>query len=158
MPFMYRRIPQEQPTPGEWQTDEHGRKYREIAPGHREYEMMVATSSGLEIPESELGNFYRRQREAEEKRRQMALEEMRNKPDPKNCPFSNGMSNTCKREKCVLFHNGQCSIAIVADAHGTAHPVTQDAKCPFSIYGRCDRCALNNGGCAFVRLAAATCK
>ena len=81
---------------------------------------------------------------------------MKNRPAPKGCPFSNGMSNTCKREKCVLFHDGGCSIAILADAYGVDQPIASGAKCPFSIYGRCDGCALNNGGCAFARLAAAT--
>lgn len=87
---------------------------------------------------------------------QAALEELKNRPDPKDCPFSNGMGNACKREKCVLFLDGKCSIAVLADAHGTDQPIASGAKCPFSIYGRCDGCALNNGGCAFVRLAAAT--
>ena len=138
----------------EWKVDEHGKRYRETAPGHREYEMTITLSGGVEIPVSELDEYHRRQKEAEEKRRQAALEEMKNRPAPKGCPFSNGMSNACKREKCALFFDGKCAIATIADAHGADHPIEKGTKCPFSIYSRCDRCALNNGGCAIVRLAA----
>lgn len=158
MPFMYRRIPQEQPTPGEWQTDEHGRKYREIAPGHREYEMMISVSGGLEIPESELENYHRRQREAEEARRKQELEKFQKTTPPKNCPFDTGCNNQCRRDKCALYVNNQCAIAIIADAQGVEveQPAT-GKKCPFSIYGHCDKCELNprGKGCAIVRIAAA---
>lgn len=139
-----------------WKVDEHGKRYRETAPGLREYEMTITLSGGIEIPVSQLDEYHRRQKEAEEKRRQAALEEAKNRPDPKGCPFSNGMSNACKREKCVLFLDGKCSIAVLADAHGTDQPIAKGAKCPFSVYAHCDGCALNNGGCAVVRLAAAT--
>ena len=140
----------------EWKVDEHGKRYRETAPGLREYEMTVTVSGGLEVPVSQLEDYHRRQKEADEKRRAAALEEMKNRPPTKYCPFTSGMNNQCKREKCVLFLDGRCSIAILADVHGIDQPIAKGAKCPFSVYGRCDGCALNNGGCAFVRLAAAT--
>ena len=60
----------------EWKVDEHGKRYRETAPGHREYEMTITLSGGIEIPVSQLDEYHRRQKEAEEKRRQAALEEM----------------------------------------------------------------------------------
>ena len=139
-----------------WKIDEHGKRYRETAPGHREYEMTVTVSSGLEVPVSQLEDYHRRQKEADEKRRAAALEEMKNRPPTKYCPFNSSMNNQCKLEKCVLFLDGRCSLSAIADAHGADHPIVSGAKCPFSIYGRCDGCALNNGGCSFVRLAAAT--
>lgn len=140
----------------EWKIDEHGKRYRETAPGLREYEMTITLSGGIEIPVSQLDEYHRRQKEADEKRRQAALEEMKNRPAPRSCPFVSGMNTSCKREKCVLFLDGKCSIAIIADAHGTDQPIVKGAKCPFSVYAHCDGCALNNGGCAVVRLAAAT--
>ena len=140
----------------EWKIDEHGKRYRETAPGLREYEMTITLSGGIEIPVSQLDEYHRRQKEADEKRRQAALEEMKNRPAPRGCPFVSGMNTSCKREKCVLFLDGKCSIAIIADAHGTDQPIVKGAKCPFSVYAHCDGCALNNGGCAVVRLAAAT--
>ena len=139
-----------------WKVDERGQRYRETAPGLREYEMTITLSGGIEIPVSELDEYHRRQKEADEKRRQAALEEMKNRPAPRSCPFVSGMNTSCKREKCVLFLDGKCSIAIIADAHGTDQPIVKGAKCPFSVYAHCDGCALNNGGCAVVRLAAAT--
>ena len=140
----------------EWKVDKYGQRYRETAPGHREYEMTITLSGGIEIPVSQLDEYHRRQKEADEKRRQAALEEMKNRPAPRSCPFVSGMNTSCQREKCVLFLDGKCSIAIIADAHGTDQPIVKGAKCPFSVYAHCDGCALNNGGCAVVRLAAAT--
>ena len=136
-----------------WKVDEHGKRYREIAPGHIEFEPTIVVD-GIEIYQSDLEEFQRRQKEADEKRKAAALEEFKNRPPTKYCPFVSGMNTQCKREKCVLFLDGRCSIAILADAHGTDHPIVKGAKCPFSVYARCDACALNNGGCAIVRLAA----
>ena len=136
-----------------WKVDEHGKRYREIAPGHIEFEPTIVVD-GIEIYQSDLEEFQRRQKAAEERRKAAALEEFKNRPEPKGCPWSTGMDNQCKREKCALFFDGRCSIAIIADAHGADHPIEKGTKCPFSIYSRCDRCALNNGGCAIVRIAA----
>ena len=152
------------PEPGEWQeeVDKFGgvKRFRMI--GHiKEYEPTI-TINGLEIPQSQLEDYHRRQKEAAERRKAEALEAAKNRPEPKSCPFSSGNNNTCWREKCSLFLKGKCAIAILADAHGTEQTdqteQTQAAKCPFSIYGRCKGCALFNNGCALVRLAAATYK
>lgn len=155
------RIKDKELEPGEWQVDEHGKRFRRVG-NAIEYEMMISVAGGIEIPESELDEYHRRQKEAEEKRKAAALEELKNRPEPKSCPFSNGNYNTCKREKCSLFIKGKCAIAVLADAHGTEQTdqteQTQATKCPFSIYGRCKGCALFNNGCALVRLAAATYK
>ena len=141
-----------------WKIDEHGKRYRETAPGHREYEMTITLSGGVEIPVSELDEYHRRQKEAEEKRRQAALEEMKNRPTPRSCPFMDGCNNTCRREKCRIFLDGRCSIAVIADATGAEieEAPARDKKCPFSIYGHCESCALYSIGCAIVRIATAT--
>ena len=151
----------EDENPGEWQVDpKTGERYRMIG-RIKEYELMVRVD-GIEIPQSQLADYHKRKKEAEEKRKAAAMEELKNRPEPKSCPFSNGNYNTCQREKCSLFLKGKCAIAILADAHGTDQTdqteQTQAAKCPFSIYGRCKGCALYNNGCAIVRLAAATYK
>lgn len=140
-----------------WEVDTRtGRRFKRIG-NCIEYEPTTRID-GLEVPESQLAEFHKRRKEAEERRKAAALEELKNRPEPKGCPFSNGMNNQCKREKCVLFLDGRCSIAILADAHGTDQPIAKDAKCPFSVYGRCGSCAMNNNGCALVRLAATTYK
>ena len=152
------------PEPGEWQeeVDKFGgvKRFRMI--GHiKEYEPTI-TINGLEIPQSQLADYHRRQKEAEERRKAEALEAAKNRPEPKSCPFSSGNNNTCTREKCSLFLKGKCAIAILADAHGAEQTdkteQTQATTCPFSIYGRCQGCALYNKGCAIVRIAAATYK
>lgn len=150
-----------EPEPGEWQIDpKTGERYRML--GHiKEYEMLVRVD-GIEIPQSQLADFHKRRKEAEERRKAAAQKEFENRPEPKSCPFSNGCNNTCKREGCTLFLKGKCAIAILADAHGTEQTEQTDQaqakKCPFSVYGRCKGCALYNNGCAVVRLAAATYK
>ena len=142
----------------EWKVDEHGKRYRETAPGHREYEMTITLSGGIEIPVSQLDEYHRRQKEAEEKRRQAALEEMENRPAPRSCPFMDGCNNICRREKCRIFLDGRCSIAVIADATGAEieEALARDKKCPFSIYGHCESCALYSKGCAIARIATAT--
>ena len=149
----------ETPEPGEWEVDEHGKRFRRVG-NIIEYEMMISVAGGIEIPESELGEYHRRQKEAEEKRKAAAMEELKNRPEPKSCPFSDGCNNTCKREGCNIFLKGKCSIATIADASGVEieEAPAQNSKCPFSIYGRCQGCALYNKGCAIVRIAAATYK
>ena len=141
-----------------WKVDERGQRYRETAPGLREYEMTITLSGGIEIPVSQLDEYHRRQKEAEEKRRQAALEEMKNRPAPRSCPFMDGCNNTCRREKCRIFLDGRCSIAAIADATGAEieEALARDKKCPFSIYGHCESCALYSKGCAIARIATAT--
>lgn len=146
--------------PTEWKVDpKTGQRYRDVGK-IREYEMMIHTSGGI-VPASQLEDFHKRQKEAEERRKAEALEAAKNRPEPRSCPFSNGCHNTCTREGCKIFLNGKCALAILADATGAeieAAPATDKRKCPFSIYGHCKGCALYNKGCAIVRLAAATYK
>lgn len=144
----------------EWQIDpKTGERYRMV--GHiKEYEMMVHTSGGI-VPQSELADFHKRQKEAEERRKAAAAEEWKNRPPARSCPFANGCNTLCKREQCKIFHNGKCSIATVGDAVGVEieeAPANDKRKCPFSIYGKCEGCALYNHGCAVVKIAAAVTK
>lgn len=146
--------------PTEWKVDpKTGQRYRDVGK-IREYEMMIHTSGGI-VPASQLEDFHKRQKEAEERRKAEALEAAKNRPEPRSCPFSNGCNNTCTREQCKIFLNGKCAIAAIADATGAEieeAPATDKRKCPFSLYGRCEGCALFSKGCALVRLAAATYK
>ena len=151
------------PEPGEWQEEVNayggGKRFRMIGQ-IKEYEMMIHTSGGI-VPASELAEHNKRQQEAAERRKAEALEAAKNRPEPRSCPFSNGCNNTCTREGCKIFLNGKCAIAAIADATGAeieAAPATDKRKCPFSVYGRCEGCALFSKGCAIVRLAAATYK
>jgi hypothetical protein len=150
------------PEPGEWQEEVNAyggvKRFRMIGQ-IKEYEPTI-TINGLEIPQSQLEDYHRRQKEAAERRKAEALEAAKNRPEPRSCPFSNGCNNTCTREGCNIFLKGKCSIATIADASGVEieEAPAQNSKCPFSIYGRCQGCALYNKGCAIVRIAAATYK
>lgn len=146
--------------PTEWKVDpKTGQRYRDVG-NMREYEPTIVID-GIEIPQSQLADFHRRRKEAEERRKAEALEAAKNRPEPRSCPFiTNGCSTACKREGCNIFLKGKCSIATIADASGVEieEAPAKNSKCPFSIYGRCQGCALYNKGCAIVRLAAATYK
>ena len=145
--------------PTEWKVDpKTGQRYRDVGK-MREYEPTIVID-GIEIPQSQLADFHRRRKEAEERRKAEALEAAKNRPEPRSCPFSNGCNNTCKREGCKIFLKGKCSIATIADASGVEieEAPAKGSKCPLSIYGNCQSCALFNHGCALVRLAAATYK
>lgn len=144
--------------PGEWQVDpKTGERFRMIGK-IKEYELMVRID-GIEIPQSQLADYHKRKKEAEERRKAEAMEAAKNRPEPKSCPFANGCNTTCKREGCKIFANGKCALATIADASGVEieeAPAKDNRKCPFSIYGHCKGCALYNKGCAVVRLAAST--
>lgn len=148
----------EQVNPGEWQVDpKTGERFRMIGK-IKEYELMVRID-GIEIPQSQLADYHKRKKEAEERRKAEAMEAAKNRPEPKSCPFANGCNTTCKREGCKIFANGKCALATIADASGVEieeAPAKDNRKCPFSIYGHCKGCALYNKGCAIVRLAAST--
>ena len=148
----------EEVNPGEWQVDpKPGERFRMIGK-IKEYELMVRID-GIEIPQSQLADYHKRKKEAEERRKAEAMEAAKNRPEPKSCPFANGCNTLCKREGCKIFANGKCALATIADASGVEieeAPAKDNRKCPFSIYGHCKGCALYNKGCAIVRLAAST--
>ena len=148
----------EDENPGEWQVDpKTGERFRMIGK-IKEYELMVRID-GIEIPQSQLADYHKRKKEAEERRKAEAMEAAKNRPEPKSCPFANGCNTLCKREGCKIFANGKCAFATIADASGVEieeAPAKDNRKCPFSIYGHCEGCALYNKGCAVVRLAAST--
>ena len=148
----------EEENPGEWQVDpKTGERFRMIGK-IKEYELMVRID-GIEIPQSQLSDYHKRKKAAEEERLKKALEEAQNRPPAKSCPFANGCNTLCKREGCKIFADGKCALATIADASGVEieeAPAKDNRKCPFSIYGHCKGCALYNKGCAIVRLAAST--
>lgn len=147
----------EDENPGEWQIDpKTGERFRMV--GHiKEYEMMIHTSGGI-VPASELAEHNKRQKEAEERRKAAAAEEWKNRPPARSCPFTDGCNTTCRRDACKIFIDGRCAISIIGDAVGVEieeAPATDKRKCPFSIYGKCEGCALYHHGCAITRIAAA---
>ena len=128
------------PEPGEWQTDEHGKRYRRIG-NCKEYEMEI---NG--IPESV---FHRSQQAQKEQRARELADEQRRAAEKaaqrRNCPFidSNSRNTDCTREACALFMDG-CTLARATPAQDT-----QGKQCPFSRYrSKCRTdCALYRGGC-----------
>ena len=142
-------------TPGEWETDKYGQRFRKVG-NIIEYEETITVAGGLTIPISQLENYQKRQREAEEKLKKKAAEELAKQRQFKYCPFTFKAGNTskCTQSKCALFYQNKCSLAIIADNTHTEINTINTGRCPFSGYGFCVDCALYNNGCAFIRLAA----
>lgn len=124
----------------EWLVDEHGKRYRQLGKGMREYEMMIHTAAG-EIPQSQLADFHKRNKEAEERRRAAEKEAAANRKPARMCPFRTGLSTSCKND-CTFFTEDGCRLA--------THPATQDTQgrhCVFNNHVCDSTCAMYNHGC-----------
>ena len=120
----------------------------------KEYEMMVSVD-GIQIPQSQLEDYHKRNKEAEENRRAMESERLRTNPEPKeNCPFKRGKNNlsvNCERN-CAFYGESSCIFAATS-----SQPTrdTQGMNCP--IAGTCiTSCAMYAGGCKFIELLMGT--
>ena len=137
--------------PGEWQVeqDKNGgvRRFRMVG-NVKEYETMVKID-GVEIPQSELHAFNQRKK-AEAKRRAKAEERRRlNASSRLNCPFKDGLSTVCVREKCALYHDGCLFAQTETKARKTA-----GLQCPMNNHhSKCRTdCALYRSGCTLTAL------
>lgn len=147
MRFIYLGEP-EQPTPGEWQTDKKGRRFRKVG-NIIEYEMEIYTS-GAVVPQSQMAAHTAQVEEGKRRR----LEEERKKEAEAikvNCPLMSGIQTTCKGEACALFLNG-CALAQLTG--GQPAKDTQGLTCPLGQYKTKCRtdCALYKNGCALISI------
>lgn len=145
------RILRKEIEPGEWQTDETGRRFRKLGEGCIEYEPTI-TVDGIEIPQSELAAYHERRRAAEQAAKEAAAKTPAT-PPRKNCPFRESMQTDCKREQCALFDGNGCTLARL-----TAAKETEGLQCPFSKYNykcRTD-CALYKDGCTLTGITTTT--
>ncbi len=137
------KYPREEIQPGEWQEEVNQwggvRRFRMVG-NVKEYEMTVKID-GHDIPQSEVEDYHRRKKAAQEAQRKAEAEKA--KIPARNCPFAEGMQTSCTREKCALFMDG-CTLARI-----TAAKATEGLQCPLSKYkAKCRRdCALYNNGC-----------
>lgn len=148
------RYPRQEIEPGEWQEEvnQYGgvRRYRMIG-GVKEYEMDV-TVDGITIPQSQLADYHRRKKEAEQAR----IEAEKNRPappPPKNCPLADGMNTNCTQEKCALFLKGGCTLAQISDRPPAK--ATEGLQCPLSKYKskcRTDCALFNKTGCTLTAI------
>lgn len=139
------RLPRKELEPGEWQTDETGRRFRKLGEGCIEYEPTI-TVDGIEIPQSELAAYHERRRAAEQAAKEAAAKTPAT-PPRKNCPLMDGLHTDCTGEKCALYLKGGCTLAQISDRPPAKR--TEGLQCPFSKYNykcRTD-CALYKGGC-----------
>ena len=141
----------QRPEPGEWQEEINAfggvRRYRMIG-NCKEYEPTIRVD-GIEIPQSELTAYHERKKAAQAAQIEAAKKAAAAAPPPRNCPFSDGMSTQCTREKCALYLNG-CTLARLTDKPPAK--ATEGLQCPFSKYhSKCRKdCALFKAtGCTF---------
>jgi hypothetical protein len=146
--------PEPKTEPGEWQVDEHGKRFR-MNGNVREYEEMIYLSTGACIPKSQLAEYNRKRKEQEEQERIKKIEEIKNAPKPRSCPLKN--KQKCIREKCGLWAESKCSIAIIADSKyiksSEDEATAKTKKCAFNPYNCDAECAFFNKGCAITRIA-----
>lgn len=128
----------------EWQIDEFGRRFRMVGKA-KEYEMMIRVD-GVEIPESQLVEFNRRNKEAAAAQR--AAENAKPKITER-CPFASGASTTCKAD-CAMHTAHGCALVYQIDRRPAN--TTTGKSCPFSPYRCTDDCALNKGGCVLAAI------
>ena len=125
------------------------RRYR-INSGIKEYEMMIRRD-GIEIPQSEL-ETYNKQKRASEQAREEAEKKTEASPPRKYCPFLDGLTSDCERDRCALFING-CTLAKLSSR--TPVKLTEGMRCPINRYHiKCRRdCALfKETGCALTAI------
>lgn len=132
-----------------WQTDERGRKYRNLGRGCIEYAPTISIN-GIEVeysPEA-LAAMNDAQHKAQEQARREAEQEQQ-KHTGKICPLytASPAARECMRD-CALYAGGACVLASKPAAVDT-----RGKRCPFnSVCG--PSCALYAGGCALHGFAA----
>ena len=129
--------------PGEWQTDEHGDRFRMIGKNCKEYEPTV---NG--IPESVFYASQKAQKEADRIAREKAQKEAAERAArQRNCPLKEGIRTDCSLEKCALYMDG-CTLARLTDRPPAK--ATEGLQCPLSKYACRKDCALFKAtGCTF---------
>lgn len=140
--------------PAEWKVDENGKRYRDMGK-YREYEATITLASGLTIPRDKLEEYNKERKEQEEQERIRKAEEFKNAPKLRACPLKN--KQKCIREKCGLWAESKCSIAIIADSKhielSEDEATAKTKKCAFSPYNCNSDCVFFNKGCAITRIA-----
>lgn len=138
------------PEPGAWQTetDEWGgtRRFRMIG-NVKEYEPTVSIG-GLEIPQSDLEEYRRREKAQKAAQREKELKAAKEK-DPRRCPFKGGNTLTCGNAKCALYTDDGCVLAKIV---GRAAANTAGRACPFSTCLCSSDCALYKNGCVLTAI------
>ena len=136
-------------TPGEWQTDEQGQRFRMVGNCCKEYEMIL-NIDGFQVPESELEEFHKLRKAAQDERLRIAAEKQKAESQIPHyaCPFQTGLDNLCKRDQCALYIDG-CQITNflkyappAKDTKGLCCPISNNFPC------RTD-CVFYKNGCMF---------
>lgn len=132
-----------EPEPGEWETDELGRRFRRIGKGAIEYEPEI---NG--VPQSVFFASQKAQKEADEERRKREAEEQAAARTGRTCPFKvgqNSIKTSCEKS-CAFYVDTACIFARMDT------PATRDTKNMDCIIARkCNEtCAMYNHGCTLI--------
>lgn len=141
--FDGRRKPREEPVPGEWQYDEHGRKFRKVG-NCIEYAPTIQTAHAGTVYVDELPEVQKRMKEQEAQRIKEMQKQAKQEPQG-TCPFKearNNLHNKCDRD-CVFYEDTAC---ILARTDTVPTKDTKDKPCPIARICR-ETCALYHGGC-----------
>lgn len=135
---------------GEWQEERNAfggvRRYRIVGGGVKEYEMMVIID-GIEIPQSQVEDYHRRKKEAEQALKEANEREARLHTS-KTCPFKDGLNTECLTD-CALYGKTACALTM---KETPPDKDTSGGNCP--IYRRqCnEKCALYFNGCGLINI------
>ena len=146
--------PKEEPEPGEWKTDENGKRYRECGHGVIEYEPTINTTAGT-MTLSQHKAWIEAQKQKKEKTPEEIHKELDELANRKTCPFSD--TGLLCIENCAFRVDYACALAVIAE---TLPPLPQKEmtsgkdRCPITRYTCSSDCALClQGSCSIKKIA-----
>lgn len=132
-----------EPIVGEWQVDENtGERYRMVGQHCKEYEKILIID-GFSVPESQLEEFHKQRKKAEEEHRRRMLAESH--IPTYNCPFETGLHTECKRDRCAVYMDG----CLLRNNLSSPAKDTKGLLCPFSNLSCRTDCTFYSNGCMF---------
>ena len=131
------------PTPGEWQTDKDGRRYRMVGP-IKEYMATIQTTYGVfdvDRAPSQIQNM----KEQEQRQRQERSRKQQEDMTGRICPIKKAkqaVKSSCEKS-CAWYTGKSC---MLADLDIPVERDTEGRDC--ILTGKCiSLCAMYNGGC-----------
>lgn len=144
----YFPVRREEPVPGEWQTDENGKRYRMVG-GVKEFAPTIHTANFGTVYVDDLPKLNQRYQEQEEQRRKQESEARADAETGRVCPFKEGRNQLhTKCEKSCAFYADTACVFASMDIQPTRD--TNGADCTISRKRCGEVCAMYNHGCTLI--------
>lgn len=137
----------EEPIPGEWQTDERGKRYRMVG-NIVEYAPTINTAHSGTVYMDDLPEIHKRQKEREEQQRKQEIAARAAAETGRICPFKEGKNQLhAKCEKSCAFYADTACVFARMDIQPTRDTKGMDCI----IARKCNEiCAMYNQGCTLI--------